>query len=67
MAQSAASRGRAVRLAGGAIRLFPEPGLKDNAAMSEWAMFAVVATIVVGLIVLLRLALADEEGDPPGG
>jgi len=35
--------------------------------MSEWAMFAVVATIVVGLIVLLRLALADEEGDPPGG
>jgi len=34
--------------------------------MNEWTMFAVVATIVAGLIVLLRLALTDEDGDSPG-
>jgi hypothetical protein len=36
--------------------------------MSEWTMFGIVATIVGGLIVLLRLALGedDDEDDPPG-
>jgi len=29
-------------------------------------MFGIVATIVGGLIVLLRLALREEEDDPPG-
>jgi hypothetical protein len=65
MAQSAVSREHPGRRAGGPLPLFPPAGLRDNAAMSEWTMFAVVATIVVGLIALLRMALTDEEGDPP--
>jgi hypothetical protein len=34
--------------------------------MNEWTMFGIVATIVGGLIVLLRLALREDEDDPPG-
>lgn len=34
----------------------------DNAAMNEWVMFAVVATIVGVLVVLLRMGVGDDEG-----
>lgn len=34
----------------------------DNPAMNEWVMFAVVATIVGVLVVLLRMGVGDDDG-----
>lgn len=33
----------------------------DNPSMSEWVMFAIVATIVGVLVLLLRLGVGDDD------